>query len=678
MGVAVETPYDTADATTAKRKSVNRRFIVNKLNYLNFQDRTVQVNLKHVRYDNTTTLLARPLPCSGEILECVWNDPSDLGQLLKTHAFLNLLIPDDQKLYLVTPKVLRLDESGMSLQLPETGCEAFFRRVYRHPCFGITTQFIQNSIVFTGTLADFNPISFRVNLELSPDQTFRWIDPESTTTINLLAEGSLLYSGECNFIRHGEGQTCRDYVLEPINYSYRRRFRPRKYRSTRQELLPAPNMVFRHPFTDRKISLKVTDLSGNGFSVEEDEGNSVLLPGMIYPEIQLNFAGSFSITCMGQVVYRKPVETEELEPLVRCGIAILNMDANDHVKLLSLLQQAANRKLYIGANVDMDALWNFFFATGFIYPEKYAYFEANKEEVKQVYDKLYGQSPHIARHFIYQDRGIILGHMAMMRFFENSWLIHHHAASKEESMRAGVAVLNQIGRFVNDSHNIQSMHMDYVLCYFRPNNKFPDRVFGGLARSLKAPKECSLDTFAYFHFNPEDRLSEEMPSSWTVEVAGKDDLLELACFYRHTSGGLMLEALDLKADTAACHELADEYRKLGFKKERHLFALKKDGDFMAFAMVNISDIGLNMSNLTNCPTIFVLQDDIGRDILFSFLSVIATRYDGNELPVLLYPETYARDNAIASEKQYTLWVLDLQYLDHYFSYLERLIKHIQH
>ena len=677
MGTAVATTAGAVNPTTSERKSVTRRFIVNKLNYLNFQDRTVQVNLKHVRYDNTTTLLARPLPCRGEILDCLWTDRFERGNLLKTHAFLNLLIPDEQKLYLVTPKVLRLDESGMSLQLAETGCEAFFRRVYRHPCSGITTQFIQNSIIFNGTLVDFHPLSFRVNLELSPDQTFQWIDPETTATVNLFAEGSLLYSGQCRFIRQGDGQTCRDYVVEPVN-SNRRRFRPKRYRSTRQELLPAPTIEFRHPFTDRKISLKVTDLSGSGFSVEEDEGISVLLPGMIIPEIAVNFAGSFRITCMGQVVYRNHVETEDEEPLVRCGIAILNMDADDHVKLLSLLQQAANRKSFIGASVDMDALWNFFFATGFIYPEKYAYFEANKEEIKRVYEKLYGQSPHIARHFIYQDRGIILGHMAMMRFFENSWLIHHHAASKKESMRAGVAVLNQIGRFINDSHSIHSMHMDYVVCYFRPSNKFPDRVFGGLSRSLKAPKASSLDTFAYFHFLPEVQQAEEIPPSWGIEPAGKDDLLELAYFYRHTSGGLLLEAMDLMTDTAACHELADEYRKLGFKKERLLFALKKAGDLKAFALVNISDIGLNMSNLTNCPTIIVLDDEVDETILNHFLAFITTKYDGGELPVLLYPATHAMKCSISTEKLYALWVLNMQYTDLYFSYLENLIKHIQH
>ncbi len=669
---------DDAEATADKRKAVTRRFIVNKINFINFQDRTVQINLKHNKYENSVTLPAHPLPCSGELLHCSWIDPAELGNLLKSHSFLNLLIPDDQKLYLVTAKLLKLDESGISLQLPQNGSEAFFRRAYRHPCFDIAIRFIQNSIVFTGVLADFNPLSFRVTVDLSPDQTFRWIDPGSETTIHLLKEGRLLYSGECRIIRHNVGQNNRDYVLEPTNNCNRRRFLPKKYRSTRQELLPAPTVEFHHPFTGRKISLKVIDLSGGGFSVEENEGMSLLLPGMIIPEIGFNFSGTFRISCMGQVIYRTPVKSDNEEPFVRCGVAILEMDADDHLKLLSLRQQAANRKSYIGASVDMDALWNFFFASGFIYPGKYSYFECNKEEIKQVYEKLYGQSPHIARHFIYQDRGVILGHMAMIRFFENSWLIHHHAASKDESMRAGVEVLNQIGRFINDSHNLHSLHMEYVVCYFRPDNKFPDRIFGGLARSLKAPGECSLDTFAYFHFHPEDQQPEELPPSWTMESAIRDDLRELACFYRHVSGGLMLEALDLNEDSLECRELTLEYGKLGFKKERLLFALKHEGELKAFAMVNISDIGINMSNLTNCPTILVLDSNLGEKILSCFLYFIATKYQGNELPVLLYPPTHAAGCSIPVEKLYTLWVLNMEYTDHYFRYLEHLIKHIQH
>lgn len=93
---------------------------------------------------------------------------------------------------------------------------------------------------------------------------------------------------------------------------------------------------------------------------------------------------------------------------VKCGLVILEMDIQDHVKLLAFMQQVKDSKLYICAEVDMDALWNFFFETGFIYPEKYAFIQTNKEEIKETYRKLYTQNPNIARHFIYQDKGVIL------------------------------------------------------------------------------------------------------------------------------------------------------------------------------------------------------------------------------------------------------------------------------
>jgi hypothetical protein len=45
-------------------------------------------------------------------------------------------------------------------------------------------------------------------------------------------------------------------------------------------------------------------------------------------------------------------------------------------------------------------------------------------------------------------------------------------------------------------------------------------------------------------------------------------------------------------------ELSAEYQRLGFKKEKHLFSLRKGDLLKAVILVNISDIGLNLSNLT--------------------------------------------------------------------------------
>ena len=113
--------------------------------------------------------------------------------------------------------------------------------------------------------------------------------------------------------------------------------------------------------------------------------------------------------------------------------------------------------------------------------------QKNKKQIKETYAKIYTRNPHIARHFIYQDKGTIFGHMAMLRFYESAWMIHHHAARKSALNKAGLIVLDQIGRMINDSHRLYSLHMDYMMCYFRPDNKFPNRVFGGAARNINDP-----------------------------------------------------------------------------------------------------------------------------------------------------------------------------------------------
>ena len=96
-------------------------------------------------------------------------------------------------------------------------------------------------------------------------------------------------------------------------------------------------------------------------------------------------------------------------------------------------------------------------------------------------------------------------------------------------------------------------------------------------------------------------------------------------------------------------------------------------------MVNISDIGLNLSGLTSCIKIFIVDPvDLSGNVLHSVLSNVSEKIGRSEMPVLLYPAAYIEDNDIAYEKLYTLWVLDVQYGDKYFRYIKRLLKFIQH
>ncbi len=657
------------DTQLEEGKKVSKKHLVNTLNYINFQDGTILINFKHPTYNNVISLQAKPQPCLGDTLDCLWSPKTELIPKLHSYSFLNFLLNNDNKMFLVKADARKISEEGISFILPETCYKINFRKVKRYLCKGIEVELIQNGAVFYGFLSDFTPVSFRIEMSTEPPQIFQWINPESTVHLILKNSKETLYSGECKIIRQTFGQKTKTFVLEPVNDKIYR-FKHKEYRSLRYKLSPSPNIIFRHPFTQKTITLEVEDLSGSGFSAEEYYENAVLLPGMIIPELFIEIAHDFKIKCRAQVVHRNIYKTYEDETYAKCGLAILDMDMQDQVRLSNFLHQVSNRKSYVCNIVDLDALWKFFFEAGSVYPQRYAFIYANRKKFKETYEKLYIKSPTIARHFIYQDKGIIQGHISMLRFYENTWIIHQLASGSVYN-KAGLVVLDQIGRYINDFYCLYSAHMDFIISYFRPNTKFSNRIFGGFTHYLNDLKGCSIDLFAYFHFQ---KAFEQDLSGWTLTKTRPEDLLELKAFYEHKSGGLMIHALDLEPDRIDNDELSKEYQKFGFKREKHLVSLRKDGLLKVIFIVTISDIGLDMSNLTNCIHAIILDtDNLPRNMLYSSLSQLSQYYEQDKIPIVLYPVSYAESQSIPSEKIYNLWVINTRYTDHYLKYMEKLL-----
>ncbi|MFC1669088.1 PilZ domain-containing protein [Spirochaetota bacterium] len=532
---------------------------------------------------------------------------------------------------------------------------------------------IQKDIILKGTLSDFSAVSFRINLSDALHQNYQKIDAKSNVRINIENGNIQIYSGKCKLIKQANG-SYRNFVVEPIQHQIQR-YEPKEYRSTRQELVPLPNIIFKHPITGKIIDLKIVDISGSGFSVEEYENTAVLLPGMIIPELELSFAGSIRIKCRAQVLYRKKLPEVEGESIFKIGFAIIDMDDEGQVLLSALLHQAENKNSYVCNKVDMNALWDFFFETGFIYPKKYKFIEANKEKIKETYEKLYTKNLNIARHFTYINNGIIHGHLSMLRFYENTWMIHHHAARKSTHMSAGLSVMSQIGRFINESFRLDSSHLDFLFCYFRPENAFPNYFFGGVARNLNDARGCSIDEFAYCHFKKGkmDGLNPEGP--WSLVKTDDGDLQELKDYYKNQSGGLMIDAFDLGGNNIELNDLKNEYDKIGLSREINTFSLKHNDNLKAIIIINKSDIGLNLSDLTNSFMIVILDPvKLKKDILYSIIVNNLEEFHNDEMPVLIYPNTYANDNAIDIEKIYRLWILNTQYLDQYFRIIDEFKK----
>lgn len=671
----LDDPNKTAPLRTVK---ISKNQLISALNFINFKNDTISMNLRHDKYSNYVSCPVMPQACSGDQFNCLWAQTESPRRHTNHYRFQNLELFDGRRLLLVSPELVQMNDEMITFKLADTELEVLEKTDFAYPCKNIEIQLVQNSVVFKGSLKEFSAYGFKAEIEHRPPQTFQWIDLKSPVSIMVHVKNEIIYSGQCQIIDQSDSQRTHDCTFKPIHDQIRR-FKPKTFRCTRQQLIPTPDIVFRHPIIDEAASLKVHDLSGLGFSVFENESRSVLLPGLIIPNLSINFPGGMKLRCKAQVVYRKRCQDDSKKHQFKCGLTILDMDVQDHVRLLSLLYQAEDPHMYLNNDIHLNDLWDFFFETGFVYPEKYAFIEANKKKIRHVYEKIYTRHPSIARHFVRQENGRILGHMATIRFYPRTWLIHHHAARKSESIHAGLAVLNQIGRFINDSHNLYSINMDYLMCYYRPANKFPNRVFGGAQNFIKDPKGCSTDSFAYLHYNKLDHPPQGLPEGWNLFQTTDNDLWEIESLYEAVSGGLMLQAIGMKPGNEDFTDLSHSYRQAGLKREHYRFSLKRDEHLKAIFEVNTSDIGLNMSDLTSCIKIIILDpDQLSKDVLYKAVSAIASKFEQKSIPLLIYPEQYVNDHDIDLEKTYTLWILNTQHTDHYFKYLNKLLRFIRH
>jgi hypothetical protein len=674
---AVTTPKGNHKTKKTVGKKLSRKQLINRLNSLNFNNKPILVNLQHQRFGNTLTLAARPDPCPGETLTCTWAKPEQVPTRLTDYKCTNFLLNDGKLSFAVTPQTLALSEQGASFSLPAVSRETAQRLTRRHMAHNISAHFMQNSCLFRGTLIDFCFQTMRVDISFAENQSINWLNPEQSVELTLLADNDILFTCNCRILREQpRGGHIHTVVVEPTKTSLSR-FRNSQFRSSRHQLVPAPNASFKHPLTGRLTNLLIRQISGTGFSIDEDATESLLLPGLVIPDMQVQFTKSFSISCRAQVVYRSPVDEETKK--IHFGIAFLDMSPEDHMQILSIVHRAENEQAHLSQTIDTERLLDFFFNAGFIYPEKYASVATEKENLKKTYEKLYSDCPTIARHFIQQDNDRIYAHMAAVRFYQNAWLVHHHAAADEQSTRAGLDVLNQTTRWLNDSRNIPSIHLDFFFCYFRDKNRFPMRLFGGIYEGVNDLSACSLDPFAYYHHNLDPQTEWDIEHPWSLQKATAEDLQELGYFYEASSGGLLTNAFDLQPESLDDTSLDDIYRQYGFSRVRHTFALKDNTNLKAIFVVNLADFGLNLSELTSAIQVFIPEsEELPRPLLDLILSLLCLKFKKTNVPVLMYPYEAAEKYGINIEKKYMLWIFNSSRMDSFFRELKKLTRTIGH
>lgn len=654
---------DILDNAEVLGKSV----LAQRINHLHFTEGHLFALLGNSKYKNSILTKIFPGPCMNGKIECSWSDENSLGFSFRDYDIRYLLIDDGHSLILIPGNWQEAGKNGFVFQMTEGGFLVGQRQTKRYVCENkVILELVQSGLLTRGRLLDFSPMGFRARINPESSHFFKWINCDEPVTIQLRNGEEIFLSTTCRCIRKCGGIGDLEVVLVPTEKMIKR-YEKRRIRNPRPSLVPSPVLTFFHPLLNKDVRLTVSDISTSGFSVRERHSDSVLLQGMIIRDLKVGFSAGLCLKCSAQVLYRK----EEKENYIRWGIAILDMDVNAYSQLSHIVSSAVDPHSCVSQDVDLEALWEFLFESGFIYPLKYKLIQSHRDDFKKTYKKLYQEGPDIAKHITYQRQGRIEGHISMVRAYDRAWMIHHHAARKSHNTMAGLKVLKALMSFLSDMHRLPSAHMDYAFCYYRPESRFPDRIFGAFAREMQNPMACSLNLFTYHHSTTLDR-SIHRPKGWVLTEFSSRDLWELSQFYDCHSGGLFLDILGLRSSEMTVGKLESVYRRHSLMRKWKLYSLRHEKKLAAVFIVDQSDLGLNLSELLNSIKVIVIETkDLPWAAVSFALGELLSVYDTDEVPALIHPHTYADSKCIPYEKQYYLWILNVQYGNAYLEFMAK-------
>ena len=534
----------------------------------------------------------------------------------------------------------------------------------------ISCEIIQEESQIQGLLREFSVSGFRV--ELTKDPCSKILNSNKPVLVRMYKDDARVYEGTCRILRSGKDGAGHFMVLNPLQKTpaNKRINHQKRIRNKRLNLIPTPKVVFEHPLSRILVSYEIFDITTSGFSLNEHVDECMLLPDMHIPEVKLQFNSDSQLSCSVQILH-----AHKKGKWVRLGFAIRDMDWTSCIKLCDIIANAIDPHANLNRLHNMDELWDVFFDTGFIYPQKYQYLSTFRDDFKENYRRLYQTDrKDVAFHFTYQKNGKIYGHISFIRAYERLWMIHHFAARPMHGKkRVGLEVYKHIFSMYEAVSRLPSSKLDYIMFSFRPSSSFNMYFQAGFCRAINNTRACSMDLFSYQTITLSN-ASSDIPQGWSVESFTTEELKPLEDVYEKLSGGILLEAMGIGKTLHDIRSLEQDYSSMGLTRKTNIFSLKHDGELKAVFIIDQSDVGLNLSDLLNSIKVLITDKNLPWDILNSCLCKVATVYGNEQIPVMIYPSSYLESKGVVCSRYYYVWVLNSQYADPYIQWMKRKIN----
>jgi hypothetical protein len=498
-----------------------------------------------------------------------------------------------------------------------------------------------------------------------------------------LAEGRLsyhyLYHGTYHFFsartKKQNGSLCLE-MPAVIN-----RVRRRKAVRVRPEGMVKTRFRCFHPVLGRKVTFPVRDLSIRGLSFESDYTRDLFWRGIRLRSCEILFGDEYHP--LGSVRVRTLVQsvTGTGEWDRRCGVEFHDLPAETESRLSAYILRNSNPRIRAPVAERIENVWELFTRSGFLYPSKMAYIRKMRPEIDETWKRLLSDDTPFYKQIVFSEGEEELGTASAVQVYEDTWLFQHLAASSHPVRLISKDVMLGLAQFLMENRNAK-----YLITYFRKENSFPRKMYGGFLDRYPSEEEFCFEKYHFLSLDLDEqervggqqRIS-TLGSGGGINVghARDTDKEIIECYFEKHLHPLLIRSRSLSRDVLHLPETAAMFRDKGLKRERSCLVAKQGGKLLAFALLENSSLGVNLSGLLNAFSIYTVHPEGDRacDARRSLLDAALTCYRswGARVAICLTKEdvlSHYMDAGFRKEKEYVCLSWSRRMIKNYYDYVQ--------
>jgi hypothetical protein len=306
------------------------------------------------------------------------------------------------------------------------------------------------------------------------------------------------------------------------------------------------------------------------------------------------------------------------------------LDALDHQTLDSLPRLPDLHASY-GVEVNalsIDQLFGLYERTGFLYPDKAARLIPHLDRVKENWRKMLSEREFLLYVLTAGDEKSGRASIAVWRTTHHGWNSQHLVSENNPLASRGVILAGSAASILQ---GVDESHQNW----FRPENRFPARVFGTMVQTI-GETYSSVQRHMYFALP----RSVSLPTAGRVRIvpynrAHKPALCSIASAAR---GKVYVASEELSSDVEL--KMIDElYRNVGLRRFRQVWLAYREGkdEPIGAALAYRGPLGVNFSFIENrCDLLLhpALPQSNIQEVAASLLNAASSAYSDFELDVI--------------------------------------------